>query len=187
MIQTGSHIIQWQRPRAKSTGTSVHTSANVVVAMAVPASACRALQRRAAQSVDTTFRISQQWQLRTTIPVCRRWSSSPPKLSPFSTGPLPTFSENFMQIRSVVLAPSCYNKQTNNNKNITSLAEVIRRPIPGKHGEMIKDIAKSFCLSQENAQIGTKMERETQDGDLASPSPPAKRPLNRCIHRVTVT
>jgi len=32
---------------------------DVIVAMAMPASACRALQRRAAQSVDTTFRISQ--------------------------------------------------------------------------------------------------------------------------------
>jgi len=57
----------------RSTGT-VHTSPKarlswlsvvgrwrngIVVAMAMPASACPALQRRAAQSVDTTFRISQ--------------------------------------------------------------------------------------------------------------------------------
>jgi len=32
---------------------------DVIVAMAMPASACPALQRRRAQSVDTTFRISQ--------------------------------------------------------------------------------------------------------------------------------
>jgi len=32
---------------------------DVIVATAMPASACLALQRRAVQSVDTTFRISQ--------------------------------------------------------------------------------------------------------------------------------
>jgi len=47
----------------RSTGTA-HTSAkgrwrnDVTVAMAIPTSACCALQRRAAQSLDTTFRIS---------------------------------------------------------------------------------------------------------------------------------
>jgi len=61
----------------RSTGT-VHTSAkarlswlsvvgrwrnDVIVAMAMPAGACRALQRRAAQLVDTTFRISQWWRV----------------------------------------------------------------------------------------------------------------------------
>jgi len=36
-----------------------HFAHYVIVAMAMPASTYHALQRRAAQSVDTTFRISQ--------------------------------------------------------------------------------------------------------------------------------
>jgi len=73
------------------------------------ASACPALQHRAAQSVDTTFRICQ-------------YSDESGKQSLYPdgdpdrhqnliilfTGPLPTFPANFMQIRSqVFLAQSC--------------------------------------------------------------------------------
>jgi len=49
--------------------------------MAMPASACRALQRHAAQSVDISFRISQWWRIRKTIPISRRWSGSPSKFN----------------------------------------------------------------------------------------------------------
>ena len=119
----------------RSTGT-VHTSAkarltsimisvwlsvvvrwhnDVIVAMAMTASACRAVQRRAAQSVDTAFRISQQWRIRKTIPVSKRWSGSPPKFNQlFNTNPLGSFCAKLLR-----------DKQTNNDENITSLAEVI--------------------------------------------------------------
>ena len=45
----------------------------------------------AAQSVDTTFCISQYWRIWKTIPVSRWWSGSPPKFNHLFIGPLPTF------------------------------------------------------------------------------------------------
>ena len=51
------------------------------------------------------------------------WSGSPPKFNQLFTGPLPTFPENFMQIRLKVffcaksLTDSQTNKQTNNKHN----------------------------------------------------------------------
>jgi len=41
-----------------------------------------------------------------TIPVSRRWSGLPPKFNHLFNGPLPTFRENFMQIRLEVFAQS---------------------------------------------------------------------------------
>jgi len=50
-------------------------------------------------------------------------TGSPPKFNLSFIGPLLTFPENFMQIRSEVFAQSCYqtDKQTNNDENITFL------------------------------------------------------------------
>ena len=98
---------------------------DVIVAMAMPAGACPTLQRRTAQSVDTTFRISQWWRIRKTIPVFRRWSGSPPKFNHLFTGPLPTFPENLHANPLGRFFRKVANKQTNNDENISSLAEVI--------------------------------------------------------------
>jgi len=75
--------------------------------MAMPAGACRALQRRAAQSVDTIFLFpnSDESGKQYLYP-----DGDPDRYQKFNhlfTGPLPTFHENFMQIRSEVFAQSC--------------------------------------------------------------------------------
>ena len=54
----------------------------------------------------------------------------PPKFNHLFTGPLPTSPENLMEIRLVVfverlLTDKQTDKQTNNEENITSVAEVI--------------------------------------------------------------
>jgi len=54
-----------------------------------------------------TFRISQQWRIRKTVPVSRRWSGSLPKFNHLFNGPLSTFPENFMHIRLEVFAQTC--------------------------------------------------------------------------------
>jgi len=42
--------------------------------MAMPATACHALQRRTAQLIDSTFRISEQWWIwKTRHPACKKW------------------------------------------------------------------------------------------------------------------
>jgi len=65
------------------------------------------------------------------LPVSRSGPGSLPKFNHLFTGLLPTFRENFRQIRSEVFGQSCYltNKQTNNDDYIysLSLAEVISR------------------------------------------------------------
>jgi len=97
---------------------------DVTVAMAMPASACPALQRRAAQSVDTTFRISQQWQIQKTILVFERWPGSPPKFNrPIANLPCKLHSNPFESFCAKLLT----DKQTNNDDYIKlfSLAEVI--------------------------------------------------------------
>jgi len=61
------------------------------------------------------------------------WFGSPSKFNRLFIGPLPTFPENFMQIRSEVFAQSCQqtDRQTDNDDYISSLAEVIRRSLTG--------------------------------------------------------
>jgi len=62
--------------------------------------ACSTLQRRAAQSVDTTVSISGKQSLYVDL-------NRHQNLTFLFTGPLPTFPENFMQMRSEVFAQSC--------------------------------------------------------------------------------
>jgi len=57
-----------------------------------------------------------------TIPVSRRWTRSPPKCNHLLTGPLSTFPENFMQIRSEVFVHNC---QQSNEQRRKHMAEVI--------------------------------------------------------------
>jgi len=75
------------------------------VDMAKPASAGPPLQRRAAQSVDITFRCSDEYTENS--PCIQTVIGSPPKFNQLFIGPLPTFPENFSQIRADVFAQSC--------------------------------------------------------------------------------
>jgi len=125
----------------KSTGT-VHTSAkvrltsvaisvpmsvvgrwcnDVIVALAMPSSACTELQRRAAQSVRTTFRISQWWRIRKTI---RTVSGSPPKFNHYffhwpTANLLQPSLKILCLIRSKVFLRKVANRQTNRQKTTT--------------------------------------------------------------------
>jgi len=92
------HVLPMLRYRSPSTYWLTWLSVvgrwrdDVILAMPMSASEWPALQRRAAQSIDTTFRISLYWRIRKTIPVSRRWSRSPSKFSRLFTGPLRTFT-----------------------------------------------------------------------------------------------
>jgi len=53
------------------------------------------------------------------------WSKSPPQFNHLFVGPLQTFPENFMQIRSEVFCAKLLTDRQTNDDYITSLAEVI--------------------------------------------------------------
>jgi len=103
------HHSEWKQYKTRSTET-VHTSAkarlswlsvvgrwynDIIVAMAMPASACPALQHCMVQWDDNVFRISQQWRIWKTIPVSRQWTGLPPKFNHWFTGPLPNLPREF--------------------------------------------------------------------------------------------
>jgi len=83
------------------------------------------------QSVNTTFRISQEWRIRKTIPASRRWSGSPPKFNRLFNSLVHcqhSLKISCKSIREVLhKVPNRdrqTDKQTNNDENTTSLTEV---------------------------------------------------------------
>jgi len=121
--------------------------------MVMPASACPALQRRAAQSVDSVSHNSGESEK--AIPVSRRWSGSPLKFNHFVHWPIANLPVNFMQIRSGVFAKVA-DKQTKGQTDR-------QRRKHNLHGEVITCILKCYgvnqcCISKDkDKQIPCKM------------------------------
>jgi len=74
-------------------------------------------------STAASCRISQYWRIWKTIPVSRWWSGSPPKFNELFIRPLPTFPDAYLF--GSFCAKLLINRQSNNDENISSLAEIM--------------------------------------------------------------
>jgi len=120
-LDSSHNMLQLQQ-KTRSTGT-VHASAKVRLTSAAIwwiSMSCRFM------SVNHFPYLSKVTNPK--IPVSRWWSNLPPKFNHLFISQLPTFPETFMQIRLEVFCPKLLtNRKTNNDANISSLAEIIRR------------------------------------------------------------